>query len=262
VEFLKPEQPRKPVETEKMSFPAGETRLSRISRRERKSIFGILRNFLRSLGWRLATGLLAAVGAAFFFGWLASEVFEGETGAFDDAIRGAIHQTATPSLTTAMIFFTRLGSVWGISALFIFASAVLLYLRHKRAAMILWIMMAGEVVLDIAVKNSFQRARPAPFFDFPLPASYSFPSGHAFASLCFFGAAARIVSTRTKNRAWKILVWLAAASLILIIGVSRIYLGVHYPSDVLAGYAAALVWFLSVVSADSMLEKRRIDFNG
>lgn len=122
--------------------------------------------------------------------------------------------------------------------------------------------MAGEVVINLTLKNSFLRPRPAQYFDFPLPSSYSFPSGHAFASLCFFGAAAWIVSTRTENCALQIGAWLAAVFLILIIGLSRIYLGVHYPSDVLSGYAAAFVWVSAVVLTDSTLEKRRTNFNG
>lgn len=75
-----------------------------------KSITGILRNVLKSLGWQLAAGLLSAIAATIFFGWLASEVFEGETGAFDESVRSAVHQMASPSLTATMIFFTRLGS--------------------------------------------------------------------------------------------------------------------------------------------------------
>jgi len=223
-----------------------------------KSIVEILRSVLKSLGWRLAAGLLSAVGAMVFFGWLASEVFEGETRAFDDTVRNAVHQTTSLLITATMIFFTYLGSVWGITALFVFASAILIYLHHKRATIILWIMMAGEVILEITLKNSFQRPRPAPFFDFPLPSSYGFPSGHAFASLCFFGVTAWLITRRTKNRGLKIFVWLTAIFLILIIGLSRIYLGVHYPSDVIAGYAAGLIWLVTVIFGDWWWQRRNV----
>ena len=192
------------------------------------------------------------------FGWLASEVFEGETRAFDDTIRNAVHQTTSPFITATMIFFTYLGSVWGISALFAYASAILLYRRHKRATIILWMTMAGEVFLEIALKTSFQRSRPVPFLEFPLPSSYSFPSGHAFASICFFGVTAWLITTRTKNRGLKVFVWLTAIFLILIIGLSRIYLGVHYPSEVFAGYAAGLIWLVTVIFGDWWWQRRNV----
>ena len=215
-----------------------------------KSSGEVLRGVLKSLGGQLAAGLISAIAAAIFFGWLASEVFEGETKAFDDAVRISIHKGATPLLTTAMIFFTYLGSVWGIIALFVLASAILIYLRHKWAAAILWITMAGQVILGTTLKNSFQRPRPVPFFDFPLPSSYSFPSGHAFASFCFFGIMALVIMTRMKNRAIKFIVLVTTIFLILTIGLSRIYLGVHYPSDVLAGYAVGLIWLVTVIFGD------------
>lgn len=215
-----------------------------------KSLVENFQTVVKKLGWRLAAGLLSAMASAIFFGWLASEVFEGETKAFDDAVRNAIHQTATPILTGTMIFFTYLGSVWGIISLLVLASAAMIYQGHKRATIILWITMAGQVVLGITLKNSFQRPRPDAFFDFPLPSSYSFPSGHAFASLCFFGIAAWLIGTRTKSEFWKISAWVVAIFLILTIGVSRIYLGVHYPSDVVAGYAAGLIWLVTVIFGD------------
>ena len=223
-----------------------------------KSIVENLQTVVKKLGWKLAVGLLLAMASAIFFGWLASEVFEGETKAFDDAVRNAIHQTATPFLTGTMIFFTYLGSVWGIISLFALASAAMIYRGHKRAMIILWITMAGQVVLGITLKNSFHRPRPAAFFDFPIPSSYSFPSGHAFASLCFFGILAWLIGTRTKSRSWKIFAWVVAIFLILTIGVSRIYLGVHYPSDVVAGYAAGLIWLITVIFGDWWWRRRKV----
>ena len=76
----------------------------------------------------------------------------------------------------------------------------------------------------------------------PDPSGYSFPSGHAMGSVCFYGVLGGLLSTRIKRKSLRVLVWLATATLILGIGLSRIYLGVHYFTDVVAGYCAAGVW--------------------
>ena len=151
-----------------------------------RSIVEVLRSVLKSLGWRLAAGLLSAIGAIIFFGWLASEVFEGETRAFDDTVRNAVHQTTSPLITATMIFFTYLGSVWGISALFAFASAILLYRRHKRATIILWMTMAGEVFLEINAKNFISTLTSCAVFGVPASFFLQFSERTRFCFVLFF----------------------------------------------------------------------------
>jgi undecaprenyl-diphosphatase len=212
---------------------------------------------LKNLGWKLVAGLCLAIDAIFFFGWLASEIIESETRVFDDGIRNFFHQIASPNLTNVMIFFTYVGSAYGIIFLLIIAITILLYKNHKRSAALLIITMIGESVLSFILKLSFQRPRPEAYFDFKLPTSFSFPSGHAFASLCFFGALALFLNAQITNRFQKIAIWLISIWLFLIIGISRIYLGVHYPSDVIAGYAAGFVWLFTIYFADNRLRERQ-----
>jgi len=107
--------------------------------------------------------------------------------------------------------------------------------------------------LNTVLKLSFHRGRPDPFFNLATPGSYAFPSGHALFALCFYGVMAQIWSDSRRSRELRWMIWSAAVCLIGLIGLSRIYLGVHYPSDVLAGYAAAIVW----ISAVTMLVRRR-----
>ncbi len=133
-------------------------------------------------------------------------------------------------------------------------------MNWKRAAVLLMTTMAGAVILNFALKVSFERVRPDPFFDTPLPASYSFPSGHALYAACFYGVLAWLITARIENKSLRILIWLIAALLALLIGLSRIYLGVHYPSDVIAGFAAAIVWILTVILIDFTLKKRHSFF--
>jgi undecaprenyl-diphosphatase len=111
-------------------------------------------------------------------------------------------------------------------------------------------------VLDISLKHAFHRIRPVPFF-VALPHTYSFPSGHALFSFCFYGVLAGLLADRTRSRTARIYLRLAAAVLIAAIGLSRIYLGVHYPTDVLGGYLAAAVWVSSMIAFDQLRFKRK-----
>lgn len=97
------------------------------------------------------------------------------------------------------------------------------------------------------LKKHFHRQRPEPFFDTRLPPSYSFPSGHALLSFCCYGLLAALGNAYLRGRIrW--LIRICAVALILAISVSRIYLGVHYPTDVIAGYLVAIAW-TAVVAA-------------
>ena len=128
----------------------------------------------------------------------------------------------------------------------------------RRAAVLVLVTMAGAGVLDVLLKQLYGRARPSPLFDFyPLPHSYSFPSGHALFATCFFGGVAVLASHRLRHRGSEVAVWVAAVLAIALIGISRIYLGVHYPTDVLGGLAAGAVWVGTVALGDRLAEHRR-----
>ena len=88
------------------------------------------------------------------------------------------------------------------------------------------------------------------------PRATAFPSGHALFAFCFFTAGAALLAPRLQHPALRWLVWAVAASLILAIGFSRIYLGVHYPSDVLAGYAVGLIWSSVIIVGDRVAHAR------
>ena len=203
-------------------------------------------------GVLLLGALLIAVTALFVFGWLAEEMLEGDAQQFDAFVRTAIHQLATPSLTRLMQVFSFLGSVAVVTALCLVAICVSLYFRRARTAALLAITMLGVATLDVALKHVFHRPRPVPFFG-ATPSTYSFPSGHALGSLCFYGTLAAMLAPLARGWRAKFCVWMAAVFLIGMIGFSRIYLGVHYPSDVIAGYCAATVWVAAVGFLDRTL---------
>ena len=236
--------------------------MSVVNQEERRSswqrlpLAAVFERIVKYFGGWLAAGLLAAVLALMFFGWLADEVFEGDTKSFDDSVRDYIHQFASPPLTAAMKFFSFIGSPPVLGVLGLSVVIAFLILKWKRALILFLIAMAGELALVFTLKGFFRRTRPESFFDYPLPSSFSFPSGHALGSFCFFGILAWFVTARTENKLLKGIIWIIAVSLIFAIGFSRIYLGVHFPSDVIAGYATGLFWIVVVAAGDFWLKKR------
>lgn len=207
--------------------------------------------------WPLAAGLLLALLLALLFGWFASEVLEGETEAFDSAVRNYVHALSSPALTSAMKAISFTGKVVFLAGIGLAVAVILAWLRFWRDLGLFIVTMSGEIILEMALKASYMRARPEPFFDLPAPASYSFPSGHALGSLCFYGIAAFMILRHSDSRWIRIAVSAAAAVLILAIGFSRVYLGVHYPSDVLGGYFVGVIWLSAV-----MLSERFLILNG
>ena len=194
----------------------------------------------------LLEGFLAAAAAVLLFGWLAGAVLRGQTINFDNTIRDAVHAWASPRTTTLMRVITELGApevLVPLAAVFVWWLAAG---RRTRAARAFVLAALGAEALDQVLKLVFQRARPKAFFGYAQPLSYSFPSGHAIVSLCFYGVAAAILTARMSSRAGRIAIWAFAGLLAAAIGFSRVYLGVHYPSDVLAGYAGGVIWVAAV----------------
>jgi membrane-associated phospholipid phosphatase len=212
------------------------------------------------LGPRLGLGLLAALIVLVLFGALAEEVREGGVQPLDDAIRAAVHGVASPTVTAVLQVVTQLGSPLFLIPMTMVAALIFLHLRRIRGAILLTATMVGVSLLNWTLKIFFQRARPEPFFGLSVPSSYSFPSGHALASFCFYGALAALVAVRLRSPVLRALVWASAVVIIVAVGFSRLYLGVHYATDVLAGYATGFVWVLAVASADRVF--RRADERG
>ena len=186
---------------------------------------------------RIASLVLMSIVAA-LFGWLAVARRSGATLEFDLGVRARVHEWASPAMTAIARSVTVLGSPIVLSVLFAIAMLAFYRLEWKRPAITVAEVMAGAIVCNIGLKSLIQRARPEPFFG-KEPSSYSFPSGHALYSLCFYGVIASVLAAHAPERAARIGIWGAAALLIVGIGLSRVYLGVHYPSDVIAGYLSA-----------------------
>lgn len=199
--------------------------------------------------------LALAVGSLVLFAWIAGSLSHAWVRNFDFAIRNKVHEYASPALTKWMIWISFVGGD-GLIAMAILSVTLFLAFRWRRAAVWMLVNISGTLILDLTLKYSFARLRPTPFF-VPMPRTPSFPSGHSLFSFCFYGVLAGLLADRIESRRWQILIWTCAALLVGSIGLSRIYLGVHYPSDVIAGYLTGTLWVSTMVALDRMRKRRR-----
>lgn len=197
-----------------------------------------------------------ATVALFAFAWLSEEVLDRGSARFDNAVRGVVHEYASPPITAIFRFVTNLGDWFVVFAATLALIVFFLYRRDHDHLGVLIVTMVGAGVLDGVLKLAFHRLRPDPFFG-ARPTTYSFPSGHSLISFCFYGLIAGMINFQLEERWQRALVWCAAGLLIGMIGLSRIYLGVHWPTDVVAGYTAAIIWMGAVGVMARRVEARR-----
>jgi undecaprenyl-diphosphatase len=195
-----------------------------------------------ALGIFLVGGLIvAAIGTAFFV-TLAGHVRSGSTQAFDDSVIRWLAAHHSRNLDAVMVEATALGT--GVVVLMIVAVAALFLVltNHKYSAILLFASAAGGIVLNVILKLGFNRPRPSIFLPEVHTVSSSFPSGHAMSAAIVYSTVAYLAA-RLHKRMWaRWLVMTAAFVVIALISFSRLYLGVHYPSDVIAGVAIGLAW--------------------
>ena len=200
----------------------------------------------------LAIGLAAMLLFA-WFAWLASRSAPPD---FDMAGRAAIHAYARPWLTLFMEAASLAGGGWGLWPVGVLVLGLLARAGRGREAAVFGIAVLGANLVNEAMKLFFHRPRPEPWFGYPQPPTYSFPSGHSFVSFCFCLCLAEILMRHGWPLVGKVAIWSAALGCTLIIGLSRVYLGVHYPTDVLGGYAAGIVWITLIQVARHVWQRR------
>jgi undecaprenyl-diphosphatase len=193
----------------------------------------------------LAAGLAFSAFVIWAFTELADVVIEGESRRFDRAVLLWIHTTFPSWLDGPMRILTALGYYWFVLLLLVVIVAFFYQRGWRLSAILLLVSTAGSAVLTTVLKSVFQRARPE-LFDSGYQASfYSFPSGHATVAVGLYGMLTVVLAYRLRGTArWAVAV--SGILVVLLIGFSRLYLGVHYPTDVVAGYLAALLWLVCV----------------
>ena len=212
----------------------------------------------------LLLGALALLLLVALFANLAGEVFEGDTQRFDDRVLQMLRKADDPStpigppwLRSGALDITALGSPT-VLGLTVFAIAGFLLLQGmRRTAAFVFAASVGGWFLNRALKEIFQRARPEIVPHLRDVMSLSFPSGHAMTSAVVYLTLAAVLGRVQAQRRMQIYFLSLALLITVAVGISRIYLGVHHTTDVIAGFAAALIWILVVRFVELTLRRRR-----
>lgn len=207
-----------------------------------------VRGFWGALAAFLTLGVGLGSAAAAVFAGFAGAVEEGWTQTLDERTLRWLAARRTPLLDEVMLEITSLGN-GAVLVMLVGIASVFLWLTHHRWSV--YILLAGVIggkVLNNLLKNAFGRPRPDMIERIEQVSSLSFPSGHAMSSLIVYGSVAYLVGRLEPAPRLRRTTWAFSVLIILGIGISRMYLGVHYPSDVLAGFLAGLAWLAFVAS--------------
>ena len=190
----------------------------------------------------------------YFFGNLAEDVVKKEVFFFDKPVLLYLHQRATPALDAAMIFFSRAGSVMVIVPFNILVLLILVFRKQWRQSLFWISAVCGAALLNLLAKHAFSRVRPDLWLSLMPETTFSFPSGHAMQSMAV-GCALVLLVWQSR---WRALMIIFATLFVIAVGTSRMYLGVHYPSDILAGWSASFAWVIGLGAAFSHRRKKKL----
>jgi undecaprenyl-diphosphatase len=200
------------------------------------------RNAYTTFGILVLGGLVIAIALTFGFAKIAGKVVAGSTSGFDDAAMRFMGAHQVPMISNMMVEVTMLGT-GVVVAMIVAVSALFLWLYdYKQSATLLLVTTLGGMLLNSVLKMGFDRPRPQ-FFEWGTHAmTSSFPSGHAMSAAIVYPTVAYLAARLHKTHAARIVTMMLAAILVVLISLSRVYLGVHYPSDVAAGVIVGLAW--------------------
>jgi undecaprenyl-diphosphatase len=250
-----------PADAERRTRPRGRAgMLKGLAHKGLRAAAAHASSFYATVGIVLVVGTVLAILGTLAFAQLGDWVRDGVTQAADVAILQWLGHHQTKLLTAAAVELTYLGTgtvvlmIVGVSALFLW------HTEHKHSARILLVAVAGNILLNGILKLAFHRTRPSVFDWQTTAVSSSFPSGHAMSATVCYGTVAYLVSRLQKHRASRVATLTGAVILILLVCATRLYLGVHYPSDVVAGIIVGLAWSgfcLAVFEASLVVARRR-----
>ena len=217
-------------------------------------------NFYATVGVFLVIGVVIAIAGTLAFAEMGEWVQKGLTQTFDVAVLQWLHEHSTPLLTQIATELTYLGTGTVVLMIVAVAALFLWHTEHKHSARLLLAAVAGNILLNGVLKLVFHRARPSVFEWQTTAVSSSFPSGHAMSATVCYGTVAYLVIRLQKHHWSRLLTGTAAVILILLICATRLYLGVHYPSDVIAGIIVGLAWAsfcMATLEASLLIARRR-----
>lgn len=199
---------------------------------------------LSSSTWRKLLGYFGLyVLPVVLFVALADEVIDNDTLSIDSAILHGVNSWfSSPAMDSIVLALTDLGYTWWVGGLTILGVILLIYRKQRRSAIILMMGVVGSAVMNLILKAFFQRDRPELWERLVTENSTSFPSGHAMASASL-AVCVMVILWPTK---WRYLAIISGVIYMVVIGFTRLYLGVHYPSDIIAGWLIASFWVFLV----------------
>jgi undecaprenyl-diphosphatase len=213
---------------------------------ERDTVFSTALRYgadiLRRHGMRLLLVFAGLLLPLWLFGELADEIHEQEAIVFDEPILQFAHAMARQGFDDFFVIVSELGYAWGVVPFDIAFVLVLAVLRRFREAVFAGIALGGSALLNIGGKLVFARERPSLWESIAPETTYSFPSGHAMGSMTL----ACVLVLLAWHTRWRWPVVAVMVPFVVLVGLSRVYLGVHYPSDILAGWAVAMAWVAAV----------------
>jgi membrane-associated phospholipid phosphatase len=231
-----------------------------------RSRFASLITFLRArfssqghLGLHLTIGTCVLIGMTWLFGSIAEDVMTSEPIVVTDAqVAQWFHTHATPALTEFMLALTNMHGTLGILTLSVLLGFFLFRKKDWYWLVTLVICVPNGLLLNVLLKQIFQRARPG--FDNPLLtlSTYSFPSGHTAGATLFYGVLSAYLIYRNPRWHWRMLIAACAVVMVGMVGLSRMYLGVHYLSDVLAAIAWSSAWLALCLTAVTTWRRRAV----
>lgn len=200
--------------------------------------------FFRVYGPRLLLAFFGVLVPLWGFGMLVDELREGAAFVFDRPILEFLHASATPTLDRLALVASAVGYAWGVMPFDVVFVLALAWRRHFREGLFAGIALLGSALLNLGAKHEFRRVRPDLWTSIAPEHTYSFPSGHAMGSMTLALTLLLLCwSARTPwGSSWRWPATVLGALFVLWVGWARVYLGVHYPSDILAGWCGAAVW--------------------
>lgn len=219
-------------------------------------LLAALRDVVREIGVIAIGGLLGALILLGLFAKLTDEVFENDFANLDKNFELWVHSFANAGFSAFFEFFTTLGGIPGIAILSVVTFVGLIWRRHYHSAWLLALTIIGGLIINQTLKLLFQRPRPELWAITGVrPTTFSFPSGHSTMSFCYFGFVIWLCWRWLKPLWPRIVLTIMLGFVILLVGLSRIYFGVHYPTDVLAGYLSAAFWLATVFSGGTIYRR-------
>jgi undecaprenyl-diphosphatase len=230
-------------------------------RRFREAGMSRVRALHAALGLTLTIGLALSALLLWGFAWLTDEVLAGDTLSFDHSILNWVNTHRNEWLDASAIELTALGSMVVLAVIGLGLSVVMWHLERRRHVAMIWFAVIGSMVLNQALKTIFARSRPEVFEHLVKVGSLSFPSGHAMNSTVFYTVVAFAIGHVVGPGAARISTYAFGAILVFSVGFTRVYLGVHYPSDVLAGFAAGFAWAMICAALTEAWGKKLVTAN-